>query len=137
VLDGGSCEFGIESTVIYLVDGKPAILRLGAVENEAIEEVLKMKVAVGNEHHRAASPGMKYRHYAPKAVVRLLREEESRQGNCLMLSTMEKRGFELVTPSNLYAWLRWADEKGYEEIVVLYNERANCALMDRLWRASK
>jgi L-threonylcarbamoyladenylate synthase len=139
VLDGGSCEIGLESTVVYLVEGKPAILRLGAIEKEMIEEVLKMNLAVGSEDQRAASPGMKYRHYAPKAVVRLFKEQidEPMGKNCLRLSTMPKNGYELLLASNLYAWLRWADEKGYDEIAVLYDEKANPALMDRLQRAGK
>lgn len=74
ILDGGACRYGVESTVVSLV-GAPTILRPGAVTREMIAAVigdvrtaqsLLSPLAKGEV---AASPGMKYRHYAPDADV--------------------------------------------------------------------
>ena len=79
VLDGGSCEVGLESTVITLAGEKPRVLRPGGVTVEQLREALG-EVEVDDavlhrlsEGERAASPGMKYKHYSPKANVILLR----------------------------------------------------------------
>lgn len=74
VLDGGSCRYGVESTVVSLV-GAPTILRPGAVTREMLAAVVgEVRQAPSllsplREGEVAASPGMKYRHYAPNAEV--------------------------------------------------------------------
>ncbi len=69
VVDGGPCEVGLESTVITLALGERRILRPGGVTSEQIESVIgkvTMDASVFSPHEGvAASPGMKYRHYAP------------------------------------------------------------------------
>lgn len=75
VIDGGGCAFGVESTVITLAVEPPVILRPGAVTKEMIEEVIgkvdvSSAVLEGMKNDEvAASPGMKYKHYAPRAKV--------------------------------------------------------------------
>lgn len=75
VIDGGDCEYGVESTVITLVPETPVILRPGAVTKEMIEAVIgRVEVAKAvlegmKNDEVAESPGMKYKHYAPKAKV--------------------------------------------------------------------
>ena len=79
VVDGGDCEVGVESTVITLVGEAPRVLRPGGVTVEELRELLglvEVDDAVLNklaEGASAASPGMKYKHYAPKARVVLLK----------------------------------------------------------------
>jgi peptide chain release factor 2/tRNA threonylcarbamoyl adenosine modification protein (Sua5/YciO/YrdC/YwlC family) len=75
IIDGGDCEFGVESTVITLATDIPTVLRPGAVTKEMLEGVIG-EVEVANavlhgmkDNETAASPGMKYKHYAPKARV--------------------------------------------------------------------
>ena len=78
ILDGGSAQVGVESTVITLADAVPRVLRPGGVTVEQLREVLgevevddavlhQLKVGV-----RAASPGMKYKHYAPRAEITIV-----------------------------------------------------------------
>ena len=75
VLDGGPCLVGVESTVLDLTGERPRILRPGAITLEMIEQALGQtdvddavfRPAAEGETPRA--PGMKYRHYAPKAPV--------------------------------------------------------------------
>ncbi len=75
VVDGGSCGVGVESTVISLVSDIPVILRPGAVTKEQLERVIgAVRVDSGvlsrvSDEVNASSPGMKYKHYAPRAKV--------------------------------------------------------------------
>ena len=68
IIDGGSAFFGVESTVLDLTVSPPAILRPGAVTIEEISAVLP-DIVFGNGSGAPKSPGMKYRHYAPKAPL--------------------------------------------------------------------
>ena len=79
VVDGGDCEVGLESTVITLVGDVPKVLRPGGITfaqlksvlgEVTIDDAVLNKLADGAE---AASPGMKYKHYSPKANVVLLK----------------------------------------------------------------
>lgn len=79
IIDGGQCEVGLESTVITVAEGVPRLLRPGGVTLEEIEGVIG-KIQVDNgvmnklaEGARVSSPGMKYKHYAPKAHVMLIK----------------------------------------------------------------
>jgi L-threonylcarbamoyladenylate synthase len=73
VLDGGSCDVGIESTVLDLTSRIPTILRPGTITREDLEDVLQTHVAeAGADASRPLSPGMKYRHYAPRADLFVL-----------------------------------------------------------------
>jgi len=79
VIDGGPVGFGVESTVLDLTSKLPTVLRPGPVTVEELREILgKVEVhPVANaetptETVVAQAPGMKYRHYAPKAEVVLV-----------------------------------------------------------------
>jgi len=73
VVDGGSCEIGLESTVLDLTRSPPVLLRPGGITVEQVEECLGIKVVIsGSEKNKApASPGVKYRHYSPEAPLYL------------------------------------------------------------------
>lgn len=83
ILDGGSCKYGVESTVL-LLEGEPTILRPGAVTKEMLEAVIgSVQVAKSilqpmKQGEIAASPGMKYKHYAPNAEVVVVTGEPER-----------------------------------------------------------
>lgn len=78
VLDGGDCAVGMESTVVSLVGSTPRLLRPGGVTVEELRRVLgQVEVdpavtAMLAPGQQAASPGMKYKHYAPRAQVVLV-----------------------------------------------------------------
>jgi L-threonylcarbamoyladenylate synthase len=78
ILDGGPTEVGVESTVLDLTSPVPTILRPGGVTYEDLKEVLgDVSVHPAAKAERkveveARSPGMKYKHYAPKAAVVLV-----------------------------------------------------------------
>ena len=75
VFDGGACSVGVESTIIDLTCTPPRLLRAGGLPLEALQDVLGevivdkciTQLMTDGEHPKA--PGMKYRHYAPKAPV--------------------------------------------------------------------
>ncbi len=74
VIDGGDCEFGVESTVIDMTGTTPLILRPGFVTYEKIKKVLPnveidKSLILNNEVFTPKSPGMKYKHYAPKSEI--------------------------------------------------------------------
>ncbi|MBE6738572.1 MAG: threonylcarbamoyl-AMP synthase [Ruminococcaceae bacterium] len=84
IIDGGSSEVGLESTVITLCTETPTVLRPGKVTLEELSSVLgnvNLSDAVLEklkEGEEAASPGMKYRHYAPKAKVYLVKSDDKK-----------------------------------------------------------
>jgi L-threonylcarbamoyladenylate synthase len=76
IIDGGPCEVGVESTVVDGLSSPPSILRPGGVTVEQLRQCpgwenvvagYKDKQEGGASKPRA--PGMKYRHYSPKAEV--------------------------------------------------------------------
>ena len=74
IIDGGSCAIGIESTVVDTTGNVPVILRPGGITYEQLRSVLgRVEVEKhkkeGSADYKPKSPGMKYKHYAPKAKV--------------------------------------------------------------------
>lgn len=70
IIDGGDCQFGLESTVVDTTGLKPVILRPGAI---TADDIIKCCGDIGNNIHDFSitpkSPGMKYKHYSPNAQV--------------------------------------------------------------------
>ena len=80
ILDGGECDVGVESTVVSVVGDKPTLFRPGHITLEDLERALGEEVEVSKaileklpEGAVVRSPGMKYKHYAPKADVTILK----------------------------------------------------------------
>ena len=84
ILEGGNCEVGLESTVIDLTTNVPTILRPGGITPAMLRGV-GPEVHIADSVNRALladetapSPGMRYRHYAPKGQITLVRGEEDK-----------------------------------------------------------
>lgn len=78
IIDGGACDVGLESTVIDTTGAVPTILRPGGITPKMIEEALgKVEIDKGlsDPSQKPKAPGMKYKHYAPKAEMHLCRSE--------------------------------------------------------------
>ncbi|MBD5135947.1 MAG: threonylcarbamoyl-AMP synthase [Lachnospiraceae bacterium] len=110
ILDGGDVGIGIESTIVDMTSDIPVILRPGYITKEMLEDVLgnvDIDKAVMNplsENVRPKAPGMKYRHYAPKAeliifngkmndVIRRINEETDEcisKGKCVGIIASEE-----------------------------------------------
>ena len=150
ILDGGSVHIGVESTIVDMTVDPPMILRPGAVTKEMLEEAVG-EVAVDHTILKAdaktppKAPGMKYRHYAPRAEMTVVegpldkvvdkvnelaatRENEGhRTGIIATQETMDRydhenvkcigtRADESTVAANLYAILREFDDDGTEFI---------------------
>ena len=142
ILDGGACKIGIESTVIDLTRETPRLLRPGGLPVEKIKEVVG-EIEVVTNASVALCPGMKYKHYAPKAEVFFSAYYDkmtdtiadwydkivSRGGKPVIMcldENAEKYGKrDVITTGasyddyahNLFADLRLADERGYGYII--------------------
>jgi L-threonylcarbamoyladenylate synthase len=128
IVDGGECDVGIESTVISLYHKTPTLLRPGVITCKMLEEVLGKKVELAPKTGPVLSPGMKYRHYAPKASISLVyNRDDLKEGPTLYPAA-----------KTIYAQLRETDRKGIKEIQIYCNKKVQQdeALMNRLLRAS-
>ena len=173
VVDGGACEVGVESTVLTLCTRVPRILRPGRVTPEDLFDVLG-EVDVDDavlgqlaEGAVAASPGMKYKHYSPKAEVyivdgtaegfaKFVNEQVSARAadskavaalvfdgeedlvNCVTLP-FGAEDDSLGQAEHLFDDLRRADELGVSDIYVRCPsaEGVGLAVMNRLLRAAE
>ncbi len=167
VFDGGACGVGVESTVITLAEDTPRLLRPGRVTLEQLREVLgevELDSAVLNklkDGQKVASPGMKYKHYAPKANVILLKctdddfinyvnrcggsgvaalccDEDARK-LCVKYISLGKRNDYEAHAQRLFDSLRRID--GYGNIVTVYTrlpstDGVGLAVYNRLIRAA-
>ena len=98
ILDDGPCSVGVESTILDLTVTPPRLLRPGGVTLEELEEVLG-EVAVDDAVRRLMAPGeqpkapgMKYRHYAPKAPVTVVKGEPDRTAEYILAHLEERSG---------------------------------------------
>jgi len=88
VLDGGTCDVGLESTVLDCTTEPPTILRPGGVTQEMLEQCLPQVRISGQDKLDAKTtpraPGMKYRHYAPSAPLILFGYDQVEGGPGLL-----------------------------------------------------
>lgn len=84
VVMGENCEVGVESTVVTFVTNPPRLLRPGGITVEDLREIIpdividKAVLSEPEKGARVSSPGMKYKHYAPKANVVLVEGDSKR-----------------------------------------------------------
>ena len=75
VVDDGPCRVGVESTILDMTEYPPKLLRPGGLSLEDIRRIIpETEMDAGicrqlREGEQPKAPGMKYRHYAPKAPV--------------------------------------------------------------------
>lgn len=77
IIEGGSSDVGIESTVLDLTSDIPTILRPGAVTAEMLTEIFGRVDSCSVAIRIAKAPGMKYKHYAPRATAVLSATKEA------------------------------------------------------------
>ncbi len=162
IIDGGECAVGVESTVICFKGGKIHILRPGGVTAEMLSEfgnveVDKAVTAQPGKDERVISPGMKYKHYSPKADVFIVNAhgkafeeycaKRSRyENNMLALGAgVAENGIFLdygktpeIQAQRLFTLLRKADELGAKTVLVEVPEQSGMglAVYNRLLRAA-
>ena len=77
ILDGGDVGIGLESTIVDLSEGTPMILRPGYINQQMLENVIgkteiDRAILSDDSGIKPKAPGMKYRHYAPKASLTII-----------------------------------------------------------------
>lgn len=106
IVDGGSAEIGLESTIVKIDGDRLTLLRPGAITRDALlcvcerVDVARAVTAALAENEKPLSPGMKYRHYAPNAPLVLLDGtnddvqafllKQSKTERCLVLAYTEE-----------------------------------------------
>ncbi len=171
IIDGGECDFGLESTIVKLEDdGTLTLLRPGKITAEELSLIAELNVADAvtdklRDGERPLSPGMKYRHYAPKAPVILLDADASDavqyiKENCYgklavlcyadeiekyraqldgaFLYEFGNRDDELTQAHQLFSILRDADKESFDVIYAPLPTKAGIglALYNRMIRAA-
>lgn len=120
ILDGGQTKIGLESTVIDLVTTRPTLLRPGGVPLEEIEKTIgeikihpsvlkKIKI------RKIKSPGMKYRHYAPKAELIFVVGEEKKA-----ISKIREILKELIKKNKKTGLISWQKELKPKNVIVKF-----------------
>ncbi len=168
ILDGGAVEIGLESTIVDLTADVPVILRPGYISLEMVQAILgRAEIDRGliadDSGIRPKAPGMKYRHYAPKAELKIVegpidrvisyinqRADGSRRIGIICteetreryphgdIKSIGSRKNELSIANHLFEVLREFDEDGVEAI---YSESFEAlglgqAIMNRLLKAA-
>lgn len=168
ILDGGECFCGVESTVISLCGEVPMLLRPGMITYEMLCEVLGRvdihpSVLENDKVDKAASPGMKYKHYSPKARVIIVNADEKNVSgfydfardngkNPVILWEEEKIPFldnrnamslfrdndTRIAARNLFKLLRECDKKGFDTVFItsVSEKGAGLSVMNRMLRAA-
>lgn len=162
IIDGGASKIGVESTVITFTTDIPTVLRPGGVTVEEIRDTIGETLVADavlhdlKEGETAASPGMKYKHYAPKADITILKGSlgkfieytEGKDFFALVFEGEEKYFKNAVTygkahdslseANRLFDALRELDEKGAEKVYARCPELAGVglAVYNRLIRSA-
>ena len=146
ILDGGSAQVGLESTIIDCTDDSPKILRPGAITQAMIEEVTGLKVSENKDSQIRVSGSLE-KHYAPNAKVILDVQASAGQGFIAPADVATPLGaIRLASPANtdeyartLYAALRDGDAQALATIAIIQpsGDGLAIAIRDRLMRASK
>lgn len=97
ILDGGAVKVGVESTIVDFSEAVPVILRPGRITKMELEKVIgcpvRMNTAfLGKDNGVPKAPGMKYKHYAPKADMTIVLGERKAviaKINCLAVKQKE------------------------------------------------
>ena len=147
VLDGGSSEVGLESTIIDCTTDAPRVLRPGAITVEMIEEITCKTVAKEFSYSEIRVSGSLENHYAPKANVILDQEPFAGSGFIALDSTPTPAGvIRLAAPKSveefarvLYESLRDGDRQNLDAIHIEQptGNGLAVAIRDRLERSAK
>ena len=146
ILDGGSSEIGLESTIISLVNN-PKILRLGSIDVKKISKVLKKKIKY-SKNKRIPVPGQSKFHYSPGIPVYMNKNKPKKGGAFIIFGKKPKSGknyFNLSksnnlneAANNLYKTMRNIKKLKYKSISVckIPSSGLGNAINDRLKKAS-
>lgn len=167
ILDGGAVQIGLESTVVDATGEFPLLLRPGKISPEQLQQLCgKCLLPTQTAAEKPASPGMKYRHYAPQGELHLVADWRAAEALRLSLladtakppllllpdaaaAELVRRGVpeaEIIRlgsndtqlAARLFAALREADQRQAEQIICLAVAESGLghAIMNRLSKAA-
>ncbi len=150
ILQGNATEIGLESTVVDCTSDAPLILRTGAISLEDLRKIIpETQIYQVKENEIVRSPGLKHRHYSPKAEVVLVNPKSNIQNptSKAFIGLNKPFGeFNLVKictsveeyAHEVFAFFRRCDHAGIQTIYCEITDKKGigAALMDRLRRAS-
>jgi len=148
ILEGGRSSVGVESTIIDLRK-KPKILRLGGLEIETLQKILKKKILINTNPSKISAPGQLRIHYSPGIPIRLNVKKIKKDEAFLLIKKnkinktnyyfLSKKGDLKEAAKNLYTILRKIKKDNYKSIAVdkIPNIGIGKTINDRLLRASK
>jgi L-threonylcarbamoyladenylate synthase len=142
ILDGGSCDVGVESTIVECLGDSVVLLRPGLISAEQIQNVVQSQLSSDQGVSRA--PGMLLSHYTPDADVVLV---ESTQEAERLKATLESSGDKIAIISHhqvdeyarrLYDELREADQDSCTTVIAVMppDVGVGTAIRDRLRKAA-
>ena len=156
IIDGGDSIIGIESTVIDLSVEVPTVLRPGMISAEELREVIGEVYFKGEDQNAPKCPGMKYKHYSPKAEVYIFNSPLSLEKHidknaktCIISKNAEEINLPDATlydagksdteyAARLFYLLRKADEEGFATVFAQMpeNKGIGAALINRLMKSA-
>ena len=148
ILDGGRCNVGLESTIVYL-SSKPVILRLGGLDIVKIKKILKEKVGLQTNSKKKKFPGQSQLHYSPGIPLKINVKKPKNDEAFLLVKKrkitlsnyyyLSKKNDLNEIAKNLYSMLRKMKNRGFKSIAVekIKNQGLGKTINDRLKRASK
>ena len=158
ILDGGTCQLGLESTIVGFDGGKVVVYRLGSIALEAIEQVMGAPVVFHKSKAQGAlqAPGTSLSHYAPRTrlvvgeVAKLLAQHADKRVGVLLLQgkvtaahvchqvALSSTGNLEEAAAHLFAALRVLDQKGCDLLIAppFPNVGMGRTINERLARAS-
>lgn len=147
ILDGGEAQVGVESTVIKITEDSAILLRPGAVTVEMLCQVCQSVEIAGavkaelKADEKPLSPGMKYKHYAPKASLFLIDDskvnfiefvkEKQRTESCAIMCYDEE--IELLENKNLLPVGKREDIKKQTHNLFILLRKADDLLVDTVY----
>ena len=160
IIDGGNSEVGLESTVVDVSGDCPEILRPGKITYEQIKKVTPNAIigkGILEETDKPKSPGMKYKHYSPKADVTVVMGEKENVRRYILENLVEESGvltykggnYENVVvidagdnmeqyANTLFYNLRLFDEKGVKKVFAEFCDESGIglAVKNRLFKSA-
>lgn len=169
IIAGGDCDAGIESTVVDMTEVMPSVLRPGIITAEQLSEVLGKKVGIDpallekpdifnngglletGADFKPKSPGMKYKHYAPKAEMVIYQGDPEKVKLAMAEEKVKRNSFgqkvEVIVfddehpetaAHDFFARLRACDKAGVDVILAaaLRENGIGFAVMNRMFKSA-
>ena len=157
IIQGGDCQVGIESTVVDMTGAVPTVLRPGIITAERLSQALGKTVEIDpamnvkTAYFKPKSPGMKYKHYAPKAEMIIYKGDREKVYLAMSEEKLRRTGYgqkvEIImyddsepekAAREFFAKLRACDKAGVDVILAaaMREDGVGFAVMNRMFKSA-